>query len=94
MKIMLKKISVTKKHISKGKPESCARCPVALALKEQAFNNDYDTVDVGGESIWAKAGSAYSVRKLPRSVVRFINRFDQKKKVKPFNFMLDVKNEN
>lgn len=86
-------IKVLPKHIKKGKPECMGKCPVALALLEQT---DYQRVAVDTDEIelvtdeneWFYDNSL-KVRS-PRSVQRFINRFDTGKPVQPFNFYLDI----
>lgn len=72
-------IKVTEDHIKNGLRCTTTCCPVALALQEISSN-----VSVGLVGIWLD-----SVRyKVPRSVYRFIRRFDNNKTVKPFNFIL------
>jgi hypothetical protein len=85
---MQKVISVTQKHINKGIREERDSCPVALAL----LDNGFDFVSVDQISIdWRINNNAVNVAS-PRSVARFVTKFDKlgKKAVKPFNFKLNV----
>lgn len=80
-------IKVKQKHITEARLKTNGRfcpskhCPIALALKEHFECN---SVTVGGGSI-CYVGNSIVI--LPRSCTRFINRFDNKKPVKPFNFI-------
>lgn len=75
-------VSVTRKHIKNGNPISPSSCPIALALRETCETEQtirvYNQVEIGGREYY-----------LPRSVLRFINRFDNEKSVKPFRFKFD-----
>ncbi len=78
-------IKVRKKHIKLGHAHSFEFCPVALAVLDAEF----DDVSVSHWSINGNDLNDNNVRchaVTPRSVRRFINRFDKGKKVKPFNF--------
>lgn len=84
---MKKLIQVTQKHINKGKKQAYDRCPVALAVKDAGYSYaevDQVTIEFGYE-LWN-----YSSMVPPRSVKRFVRKFDEKgrKHVKPFNFFL------
>lgn len=84
-------ITVKAKHIRHGIQETATFCPVALALKEAGIEN----VSVGNREINTtyydngiiKEERAYHC---PRSVTRFVKKFDRKgkKAVKPFSFKL------
>jgi hypothetical protein len=76
------KISVTKEHIKKGKPTFPSACPIALALKDAGFTTPI-VIDT-----FMREEEADIYYDLPRSCSRFIRRFDTKKSVKPFNFIL------
>lgn len=78
------KIYVKRKHIKEGRHCSFEKCPVALALKEQ--NGLSWCVDEDGISL---DYSNCKVIKSPRSVKRFIRRFDFGDSVKPFNFIFN-----
>lgn len=84
---MKKLIQVTQKHINKGKRKAFNSCPVALAIKDTGYSYvDVDQIAIEfGESLLNCSGMIP-----PRSVKRFVNKFDEKgrKHVKPFNFFL------
>ncbi len=82
-------IKVTQKHINEGIREDSCMCPVALAIKDRlAGRCSVSAVDV--EEHYIFTGSAHCAA--PRSVKRFINRFDKngRNSVKPFNFKLNI----
>lgn len=75
-------ISVELKHIKRGKRKDSLLCPVALAIREQVssvwhLQASYKFLDVN-----------YARYHTPRSVLRFMRKFDAAKPVKPFNFIL------
>lgn len=81
-------IKVTKNDIKKGVCKNNSYCPIALAVIRQTKLKGY----VSCERIELYNGEfASECKKLPRSARRFIDRFDAKKKVKPFNFRLPFK---
>ena len=83
------KFSVKKRHIKLGMRGSCTRCPVALALVEALEKGGFvsDLVDVMEGTI--TIGSLrYSP---PRKVTQFIIDFDDRKPVRPLNFLLPIK---
>ncbi len=75
-------VSVTKAHIKAGKRYDCEECPIALALYD-ATGDAY--VAVTRDNLQVGPFKSY---KAPRSVSRFVKRFDTNKKVKPFRFIL------
>lgn len=76
------KIKITENHIKKGKPANTYCCPIALALKE----NGYEDPTVGASKAYAvKDGNMISL-KLSDSAIRFIKKFDKNEKVEPFEF--------
>ena len=81
---MKKLIKVTQKHINKGCKYAENGCPIALALAEALGTPKVAAGDLGIKI----AGTVYES---PRSVARFVSKFDKlgKKGVKPFNFILD-----
>ena len=89
---MQKVISVTQKHINKGHREQRDSCPVALAL----LGNGFDSVSVDEFSIDGRhsdeGDTGFVSFESPRSVARFVRKFDRlgKKAVKPFNFKLNI----
>jgi hypothetical protein len=109
METIVKKITVTQNHINRGKVKDCSYCPIALALKD-AFKLDYskaipkvdeDEVSICGSSrvMGTKYFAQYlndkvSMQMVPRSVTRFIKKFDKirsrkvkRSDVKPFTFI-------
>jgi hypothetical protein len=91
-------VEVKKKHIKNGKPEDCHLCPVALAIKDKLKIKQVENVEVAGHEIiyiykdeqedtWQ---DDYEY-KCPRSVRRFVKKFDEGKDVKPFKFILKQK---
>lgn len=83
------KISVKQKHIKAGMQGSCYWCPISQAIRDGLKIKEIAFVTTGEWSI-SVIDNKY---KTPRSVVRFIRRFDElgKSAVKPFNFFLDKK---
>lgn len=83
-----KLIKVRAKHIKAGIPNKCNSCPVALAIKEQIKTN---YVAVFKNQISLNKGYNNTIH-MPRSVFRFVNKFDNegRKAVKPFNFYLKI----
>lgn len=83
---MKKLIKVTKAHIAKGNTGNGASCPVALAIRDVVKS---DTVYVSSSIRYDYKGY-YTIVAAPARVVKFVAAFDKGKKVKPFNFYLDV----
>jgi len=79
------KIEVTQEHINKGKRKNCYRCPVALAI-ESAIPDSW--VSVGWQTITVDKDQQYATQRTPTAVTEFINKFDRRKKVEPFEFVL------
>ena len=78
-------IRVKQEHIKEGIRNSPWNCAVALAIKDaNLLSRKSKAVSVSGSIEVDKF-----VYPCPRSVDRFINKFDAGKKVKPFNFKLD-----
>lgn len=80
------KIYVTQEHINRGIKNDCIRCPVALALFDAFPNTKRVDVDTG-TLFWTNSMGDRNWSKTPRSVWRFINRFDRGSDVKPFAFI-------
>lgn len=76
------KICVTKKDIENGKRREANKCPVSLAIKRTTKT----PVNVTRNYVRYK-GYAYAV---PRSVNRFIQKFDKTGLGVPFNFNLEI----
>jgi hypothetical protein len=82
------KIEVKKHHIDLGVKSTPNACPVALALQARFLwahvSYSYARVFQGPQ------GSKVLLLKTPRSVTRFIDKFDADRPVKPFNFILEI----
>jgi len=76
-------INVTSKHISNGMHREASHCPVAISLKEKFKTNNIEVYTFG-----IYIDSIY--HPIPRRVKFFIFEFDNKRKVKPFNFKLNT----
>lgn len=81
------KISVTKADITKGEPDDCLSCPIALALKRKVTNVEVDSDNIDFK--WK--GKKYCNIRLPLEAVDFIEQFDCGEQVKPFTFTLLLK---
>ncbi len=92
---MKTRIHVTRQDIRDGEPNSWHSCPVALAVSKRtglptivgkaiAVRNDYIVSDDGV----VHETASRTVFDAPRSVHRFIGRFDNGKPVKPFSFFI------
>lgn len=79
-------IRVKRQHIKEARTKNCTNCPIELAIYE---STGYLS-DVGSENVGIKKDSLRWDFLLPRSARRFINRFDNNKPVKPFNFILNL----
>jgi hypothetical protein len=75
------KVNVTKDHIRKGIRGSACDCPLALALKETLITTN---VSVDANSI--RVNHVYF--KTDKKDVRFIERFDAGKPVRPYSLEL------
>lgn len=89
------KISVTKQDIKRGKPRHASKCPVTLAIKRELhkakvkFKVLYVRASTfGWEQYNMDKGWFPFMREQPEKVFKFVNRFDNNKKVKPFQFCL------
>lgn len=91
-------VHVTQDHIDKGCKGDSDNCPVALALLNAGVLTPVvyapSLGPLGGlAGLWPVAGgTAYLdiAVHMPRSVERFIGRFDDGKPVKPFTFKLKI----
>lgn len=80
------KVSVSQDNIDDGW-SGCYSCPVALAIK--GIDESYHPWVVSTRIMIYLNGSRVSID-TPRSVNRFVRRFDSRKPVKPFNFFLEI----
>ncbi len=85
---MRHKIFVTKKHIKKGKRRKMLSCPIALALK-QKFKDQEPEVSSEEVALWSNGDQQFYT--LPQKAQKFVEDFDEGKKVKPFIFCLNIK---
>jgi hypothetical protein len=86
---MRKLIKVSSEHIKKGTPVGGRLCPIALALKDAGFTD----VDVDDESIQATKDGLFIYTGTPKRAATFVRKFDNEKKVAPFNFYLEYELE-
>ena len=77
------KVLVRRKHIREGNPNDAKRCPIALALREMGFSDPA----VNHQDI---EFSRQLKAELPGVAQKFIMKFDNFEKVKPFSFLLRV----
>ena len=86
---MKKVIEVTQRHINKGKKGERKACPVYYAINE-ATGKDIGVGDESFDFIYDYDKYRYTYFKFPRSVKRFVAKFDElgRKAVKPFRFIL------
>lgn len=82
MKPKFKTIRVTRDCINKGVRQNTTSCPIARALKEAGCRR----VRVG-VGVMEFNGRSYGV---PKSVARFVSRFDNGVAVWPFSFRLPL----
>ena len=75
------KISITKKHISQGKPRDPENCPIALSLKEKGYHPE-----VGTKYIYILRGSRRIKYILPSKAKDFMCQFDTGLPVKEISF--------
>lgn len=82
-------VKVTQKHINDARQESKSQlyesvesCPVALALDEKYW--------VGGTVLYSKEKDCEQSWQLPKKVTAFIQAFDNKEKVLPFQFTIEL----
>lgn len=89
-------INVTQEFIDAGKPKTCNFCPVALAIKDQTPFDHY--VAVLHSQVWLSNDPdrpsddpASHYADLPAKVWALIEAFDEGKPIKPFQFLLKVR---
>jgi hypothetical protein len=75
------KIKVTQKDIDKAS-FGCNTCPISQAIMRQLNIEYVSTFPISGIKFNGKIYNA------PKSAQRFISKFDNKRPVKPFNFIL------
>lgn len=77
-------INVTQDDIDNGVPDRAHLCPIAKAVNRDTGGR---FVSVGSKTILTVPGDH---QLLPDKAVRFIRRFDNRRRVKPFTFELDL----
>lgn len=90
---MKKLISVTQKDIDTGIRISCINCPVATALTRDTGSlcEVFQTHPNQDCELWChRPGIPIKAISAPRSVNRFVKRFDRGLPVKPFRFYFEV----
>lgn len=80
------RVRVTADHIAKGKPTQKECCPIALAFKDAG----YETALVDTQAAFIAKGKDKDVIVLPEKARLFVERFDVKKSVEPFEFTVEV----
>lgn len=90
------KVKVNWLNIKKGKPGNAAACPIANALLGKLKNAKRVNVEVGGDtadiSFASKDGQVeISISApLPPKAQQFIEKFDNREQVEPFEFDLKI----
>lgn len=87
------RIHVTQEDINAGHPCRSAECPVAVAINKQIPEEYYSLVGSNYIRIRKRDFSKEWSAITPRSVLRFIKKVDNDKKVEPFGFNLNWKEE-
>ena len=77
------KIEVTQEDIDRGEKGDCAKCPIARAIR-RTLKVRYVHVDTD----FLEWGPDYSCMNAPVKVSKFIDAFDEGRRVSPFTFML------
>lgn len=80
------KLKVTNRDIKEGNAGTTDSCPVALAALRAGFEEP--SVSDNKIELKTPAGSTLRIR-TPRSVAKFIERFDEDKSVRPGTFTLE-----
>lgn len=81
-------LNIKQRHIDNREPESTNSCPIALALMEQF---DATEVSVDSDEIEFRInGHLFDFKKVPNQICRFIERFDEGKKVRPTKLVLKL----
>lgn len=75
------KVTVTQEHIDRGTRLLSTGCPVARAIAALGFTN----VTVGGLTAYAGPAQRWA---LPKTARQFIEKFDGRKPVSPFTFVM------
>lgn len=82
------RVEVKQTHINDGLPGNGCLCPIALAIREMfGIDNFGNAVHVGGILVRVALEDPNKHYWLTEKAIRFVNRFDQRKKVKPTTFV-------
>jgi hypothetical protein len=80
------RLKVTQDCIDRAEPATAWACPIAVALIRAGFNDPFVDPDLEAASAW-KGGERFSFT-LSRRALRFIERVDNGKRVRPTCFVL------
>ncbi|MEK6881900.1 MAG: hypothetical protein AABY22_19940 [Nanoarchaeota archaeon] len=83
------KIKVSTTHIKNGKINSTRKCPIALAIQE-TMNISYREASVYDDYINLEIGGTMHFINLPKRAIDFIDKFDDRRQVKPFCFQIKI----
>ncbi len=83
-------VKVTQKHIDEGKRADCYTCPIALAILDIDPKPVNVQVKYSYVMIYIEKNGKYKQYELPWEAREFISKFDNGKKVEPFEFELVV----
>jgi hypothetical protein len=82
------RVRVSQRDINTGQPMEDTQCPIAKAFRRASGKRNvevtFSRIFIGG--MWSQHSYSY---KLPSSAINFIRRFDDGKKVKPFEFTVE-----
>jgi hypothetical protein len=81
-------ISVLPLDIKRGKKTHCNKCPVARAIKRHLKRGA--ATEVCYTSFYLNWGEEVEMYLLPQKAMNFIRGFDDKRKVKPFKFQVNI----
>jgi hypothetical protein len=84
------RVKVTEEHIKAGVRCCGNRCPIALAILEQAPDFAGASVGNGIVSLWRDPPAAWAFAALDREAYRFLRYFDGGLPVEPFEFDLNL----
>jgi hypothetical protein len=85
-------IEVTERDIAGGNPGSTDSCPIARAIARALGVANPDMIAVDDDEIVVRhqGRNARTMRRLPRELSRFIERFDEGKSVPPMRFSMTI----
>lgn len=77
------KIKVTQEHINRGIRRDDSKCAIALALKDHGFRNPCVT-----DTNVCLDKNLRCYRDLSKRAMKFVEKYDSNKPVKPFTFVI------